>query len=129
MEFKTQYNCNLSLCSLQNSLISKTNDGSFWYSEIGMVLWFREAFDKLWYPVQSMQNPWSHSQKLPSFVLEIREFCNEHNERLQLYCKEHGCPCCRICIVENHSECKGSCIHSVLSVSHLKIPSMHLFVW
>jgi hypothetical protein len=29
-----QYNCNLSLCSLQNSLISKTNDGSFWYSEI-----------------------------------------------------------------------------------------------
>jgi hypothetical protein len=42
-----QYDCNLSLCSLQNSLISKTNDGNFWYSEIGMVLWFREAFDKL----------------------------------------------------------------------------------
>jgi hypothetical protein len=50
-----QYNCNLSLCSLQNSLISKTNDGSFWYSEIGMVLWFREALNKQWYPVQSMQ--------------------------------------------------------------------------
>jgi hypothetical protein len=41
-----QYNCNLSLCSLQNSLISKTNDGNFWYSEIDMVLWFREVFDK-----------------------------------------------------------------------------------
>ena len=51
--------------------------------------------------------PISEYQKLPSFVLEIRAFCNEHNERLQLYCKEHGCPCCRICIVENHSECKG----------------------
>ena len=54
--------------------------------------------------------PISEYQKLPSFVLEIREFCNEHNERLQLYCKEHGCPCCRICIVENHSECKGLAI-------------------
>ena len=51
--------------------------------------------------------PISEYQKMPSFVLEIRAFCNEHNERLQLYCKEHGCPCCRICIVENHSECKG----------------------
>ena len=49
----------------------------------------------------------SEYQKLPSFVLEIREFCNEHKERLQLYCKEHGCPCCKICIVEDHSECKG----------------------
>ena len=50
--------------------------------------------------------PISEYQKLPSFVLEIREFCNEHNERLQSYCKEHGCPCCRICIVEDHNECK-----------------------
>jgi hypothetical protein len=42
---------------------------------------------------------------LPSFALEIREFCNEHNERLILYCKEHGCPCCRICIAEDHDVC------------------------
>jgi hypothetical protein len=42
---------------------------------------------------------------LPSFALEIREFCNEHNERLILYCKEHGCPCCRICIAEDHNAC------------------------
>jgi hypothetical protein len=27
--------------------LKKTNDGNFWYSEMGMVLWFREAFDKL----------------------------------------------------------------------------------
>ena len=51
--------------------------------------------------------PISEYQKWPAFVLEIREFCNEHNERLQSYCKAHSCPCCRICIVENHSECKG----------------------
>ena len=54
--------------------------------------------------------PISEYQKLPSFVLEIREFCNEHNERFLLYCKEDGFPCCRICIVENHSECKGLAI-------------------
>ena len=49
--------------------------------------------------------PISEYQKLPSFVLEIREFCNEHNERLILYCKEHVCPCCRICIAEDNNEC------------------------
>ena len=54
--------------------------------------------------------PISEYQKLPSFVLEIREFCNEHNERLQSYCKEHGCPCCRICIVEDHNKCKDLAI-------------------
>ena len=50
--------------------------------------------------------PISEYQKLPSFVLEIREFCNEHNERFILYCKEHVCICCRMCMVENHCECK-----------------------
>ena len=50
--------------------------------------------------------PISEYQKLPSFVLEIREFCNEHNERFILYCKKHGFPCCRICIAEDHNECK-----------------------
>jgi DNA-binding beta-propeller fold protein YncE len=44
------------------------------------------------------------------FVLEIKEFCNHHNERLQSYCKEHGCPCCGICIVEDHNEFKDLAI-------------------
>ena len=54
--------------------------------------------------------PISEYQKLPLFVLEIKEFCNQHNERLQSYCKEHGCPCCGICIVEDHNECKDLAI-------------------
>jgi hypothetical protein len=29
-----------------------------------------------------------------------------HNERFILYCKKHGFPCCRICIAEDHNECK-----------------------
>jgi hypothetical protein len=45
--------------------------------------------------------------KLPSYVLEIREHCDEHQEKFRLYCKEHEGPCCRICIAENHSDCKN----------------------
>jgi hypothetical protein len=45
-------------------------------------------------------------RKLPSYVLEIKEHCNEHHEKFSLYCKEHECPCCGICIVENHQVCK-----------------------
>ena len=49
-------------------------------------------------------------QKLPSYVLEIKEHCNEHHEKFNLYCKEHECPCCGICIVKNHSDCKNVAI-------------------
>jgi hypothetical protein len=35
-------------------------------------------------------------QKLPSHVVEIKEHCNEHHEKFNLYCKEHECPCCGI---------------------------------
>ena len=43
--------------------------------------------------------------KLPSYVLEIKEHCNEHNDKFSLYCKEHECPCCGICMVETHRDC------------------------
>ena len=49
--------------------------------------------------------PIAQYRKLPSYVLEIKEHCSEHNGKFQLYCKEHECPCCGICIMENHSEC------------------------
>ena len=50
--------------------------------------------------------PIAEYQKLPSYVLEIKEHCNEHHEKFNLYCKEHECPCCGICNVENHKDCK-----------------------
>ena len=50
--------------------------------------------------------PIAEYQKLPSYVLEIKEHCNEHHEKFNLYCKEHECPCCVICNVENHKDCK-----------------------
>jgi hypothetical protein len=45
--------------------------------------------------------------KLPSYVLESKEHCDEHHEKFSLYCKEHGRPCCRICFVEKHGDCKN----------------------
>ena len=54
--------------------------------------------------------PIAEYQKLPSYVLEIKELCNEHHENFNLYCNEHECSCCGICIVKNHSECKNVAI-------------------
>ena len=48
--------------------------------------------------------PIKEYQKLPSYVLEIRENCDEHQTKFRLYCKEHERPCCRICIVEKQSK-------------------------
>ena len=49
--------------------------------------------------------PIAEYQKLPSYVLEIKEHCNEHHEKFNLYCKDHECPCCGICMVETHRDC------------------------
>jgi len=44
--------------------------------------------------------------QLPIDVLKIKEYCEEHDERYQTFCKSHDCPCCRKCTIENHKECK-----------------------
>ena len=49
--------------------------------------------------------PIAEYQNLPSYVLEIKEHCSEHHEKFNLYCKEHECPCCGICMVETHKDC------------------------
>ena len=51
--------------------------------------------------------PIEEYQKWPSYVLEIKEYCDEHHEKFDLYCRDHDCPCCRICIMENHSDCNN----------------------
>ena len=51
--------------------------------------------------------PIAEYRNLPSYVLKIKEHCSEHQEKFSLYCKEHECPCCRICIVKNHKDCKA----------------------
>jgi hypothetical protein len=54
--------------------------------------------------------PIEEYQTLPSYVLEIKEHCDEHHERFNLYCKEHDRPYCRICNLENHKDCKNVAI-------------------
>jgi DNA-binding beta-propeller fold protein YncE len=44
--------------------------------------------------------------KLPIYILKIKEFCEKHDERYQMFCKSHDSPCCRKCTIENHKECK-----------------------
>ena len=67
--------------------------------------------------------PIAEYQKLPSYVLEFKEHCNEHHEKFSLYCKEHECPCCGICILKNHSECKNVAIMEEI-IKNVKISSM-----
>ncbi|XP_063397743.1 tripartite motif-containing protein 2-like [Mytilus trossulus] len=50
--------------------------------------------------------PISEYQKLPTNILEITQTCPKHNEKYQIYCKKHDCPCCRRCVVETHDDCK-----------------------
>jgi len=47
--------------------------------------------------------------KLPIYILKIKEFCEKHDERYQMFCKSHDCPC-RKCTIENHKECKDGVI-------------------
>ena len=49
--------------------------------------------------------PIADYRKLPSYALEIKENCSAHNGKFNLYCKEHECPCCGICMMETHRDC------------------------
>lgn len=44
-------------------------------------------------------------RELPIKTLKIAQSCRKHNEKYQIYCQKHDCPCCKICIVEKHNEC------------------------
>ena len=68
--------------------------------------------------------PISEYRKLPSHVLKISEFCSEHDERFQIYCQKHACPCCGICIVESHNKCQDI---TVLEDVVQGVKSSHMF--
>ena len=67
--------------------------------------------------------PIAEYQKLPSYMLKMTEHCNEHQEKFNLYCREHECPCCGICIVKNHSDCKNVAIMEEM-IKNVKTSSM-----
>ncbi|XP_071123713.1 uncharacterized protein [Mytilus edulis] len=51
--------------------------------------------------------PFDEYHKLPSFIANINLHCDEHNEKYQLFCKEHNEVLCRKCAISaKHVECK-----------------------
>ena len=50
--------------------------------------------------------PVKEYRKLSVFILEIKEFCEKHDDIYRMLCKSHDCPCCRKCTIEHHKECK-----------------------
>ncbi|CAC5397268.1 unnamed protein product [Mytilus coruscus] len=45
-------------------------------------------------------------QKLPTDVLKMSPYCIKHDEKFQIYCRKHECPCCSKCVVESHIVCQ-----------------------
>ncbi|CAC5388608.1 unnamed protein product [Mytilus coruscus] len=45
-------------------------------------------------------------KKLPTEVLQIAQTCKLHNEKFELFCRKHDCPCCKKC-VKSHNDCKS----------------------
>lgn len=51
--------------------------------------------------------PIAEYKKLPSFLVNIKLHCDEHDEKYLLFCKEHNeCVCRKCAISEKHRECK-----------------------
>ncbi|CAC5408466.1 unnamed protein product [Mytilus coruscus] len=43
---------------------------------------------------------------LPTEVLQTSQTCKLHNEKYELFCRKHDCPCCKKCL-KSHNDCKG----------------------
>ncbi|CAG2216634.1 unnamed protein product [Mytilus edulis] len=51
--------------------------------------------------------PISEYNALPTYITNIKQTCNTHDENYQIYCNEHECACCSKCIVEKHTKCQN----------------------
>ncbi|XP_052073832.1 uncharacterized protein LOC127711760 [Mytilus californianus] len=45
-------------------------------------------------------------KKLPSFIIDIRNRCEKHDEKYDFFCKFHVAPCCVKCIKDKHKVCR-----------------------
>ena len=52
--------------------------------------------------VISMEN----YQKLPSYILSIKNRCTKHGNTYEFYCSIHGYPCCVMCTRDDHRHCQ-----------------------
>ena len=86
--------------------ISKASD--IWCSECdeGLCLDCKEHHGASKSTRHHVTVPIEECRKVPIYNLEIKEICEKHDEKYQMFCKSHECPCCRKCSIENHKECK-----------------------
>ncbi|VDH95381.1 Hypothetical predicted protein [Mytilus galloprovincialis] len=46
-------------------------------------------------------------QNLPEYMLNIKNNCEDHDLKYELFCSFHDCACCMKCIKDKHDNCKG----------------------
>ncbi|CAG2212672.1 unnamed protein product [Mytilus edulis] len=46
-------------------------------------------------------------QNLPEFILNIKNNCEDHDLKYELFCPFHASACCMKCIKDKHDNCKG----------------------
>jgi hypothetical protein len=51
-------------------------------------------------------------QKLPSYIVSIKNRCDKHGNKYELYCSIHDVPCCVMCIRDDHRHCQKSSFSS-----------------
>ena len=50
--------------------------------------------------------PFLEYQKLPPFISQIKQHCEEHDDKYTMFCKTHERPCCWKCTITIHKECR-----------------------
>ncbi|XP_076101028.1 uncharacterized protein LOC143070739 [Mytilus galloprovincialis] len=46
-------------------------------------------------------------KQLPPFIINIKQYCPDHDRKFTNYCPQHESLCCPLCIPANHKECHG----------------------
>ena len=46
-------------------------------------------------------------KELPTVVQTFKHHCDDHNEKLDLFCPVHNRPCCIRCVLTSHKTCTG----------------------
>ena len=54
-------------------------------------------------------------QKLPSYIVSIKNRCDKHGNKYELYCSMHDVLCCVMCIRDDHRHCQE--LRSILEVA------------
>ncbi|XP_071135682.1 tripartite motif-containing protein 2-like [Mytilus edulis] len=58
-------------------------------------------------------------KQLPTFITNIKQYCDIHNEKYQNYCQKHECPICYKCI-QDHVKCAETILPLETVIEHSK---------